>query len=215
MITLINKRVQKQWHTLEIDTWYDYKISAFARLLLGTLINSTNYKPTIKRLAKQYHTSESTINRAIKELKKYGYLISENEENYTIWTVYEIPIKKENKTTEKFIEKYINTKYKIKNNYQDSWNEINNKKNNINMDLVAVAIKKLLYKNFLQTFYWQIIKEKLKHNAHFKCKLCGSGGRLHIHHNTYQHHGYEIDNFDDLIVLCNKCHSKFHDKIPL
>ena len=71
------------------------------------------------------------------------------------------------------------------------------------------------YKDFLETPYWKTISQYAKCNADFECELCGNNEELHLHHKTYTRHGYEhlpevIDK--DLIVLCNKCHAKLHNK---
>jgi len=114
--------------------------------------------------------------------------------------------------TQIFIEKYINTKYH-KYEYRTGWNEINNDFIYTDINLIIIAIKKLSYQDFLQTFYWQIVKDRKKYRANYKCQLCGNGGTLHVHHSTYENHGNEINNLNDLIVLCDKCHEKFHDII--
>jgi len=37
-----------------------------------------------------------------------------------------------------------------------------------------------------------------------KCQICGSLEKLEIHHKKY------TNNKEDVILLCNKCHSKIH-----
>lgn len=34
---------------------------------------------------------------------------------------------------------------------------------------------------------------------------------LNVHHNSYAHHGQEHKHLEDLVVLCNNCHKKFHN----
>ncbi|MDR2597257.1 MAG: hypothetical protein LBC76_08065 [Treponema sp.] len=77
---------------------------------------------------------------------------------------------------------------------------------------IAEYIKAMEYKEFLKTLYWQTISEYKKNEADNKCQLCNKGGVLHTHHRTYSIHGYEVLYPEDLIVLCEKCHSKFHGK---
>lgn len=86
----------------------------------------------------------------------------------------------------------------------------------INEDYVAEHIKSMEYKDFLLTPYWKAVAAEIKRKRNFQCQLCGSNKNLVVHHKTYEHHGYEHDYFvmqNDLIVLCNNCHSKFHDKV--
>jgi hypothetical protein len=79
-------------------------------------------------------------------------------------------------------------------------------------DNIAEYIKAMEYKEFLQTPYWKDISDYKKKMANNRCQLCNKKGVLHTHHRTYSIHGYEINNLDDLIVLCEDCHKKFHNK---
>ena len=66
------------------------------------------------------------------------------------------------------------------------------------------------YKCYLGTAVWdEKRKEKLK-EAEYKCQLCSKKDiKLHVHHNTYERIGNE--DMNDLIVLCEDCHKKFHN----
>lgn len=67
------------------------------------------------------------------------------------------------------------------------------------------------YKEYLQTTEWQDIRKHKLRKAHYKCELCNSASLLHVHHKTYENRGNERDS--DLIVLCESCHAKFHNKL--
>jgi len=71
-------------------------------------------------------------------------------------------------------------------------------------------LRDMPYKEYLQTKHWQEIRKKALHRANYKCQLCSSKENLNVHHNTYENRGCEKE--EDLIVLCQKCHGKFHDK---
>lgn len=76
-------------------------------------------------------------------------------------------------------------------------------------------LKQLSYDEFLRTDYWKEVRqEKLRQCGH-KCQICGSTTKLHIHHNSYRHHGNEAEHLEDLIVLCEKCHALFHQKLKV
>lgn len=80
---------------------------------------------------------------------------------------------------------------------------------------VYEAIQKLKYNDFLNTLYWEGISLYTKYLSKFRCQLCASKDNLRTHHKTYDRHGYEHNlNVlkEDLIVLCDNCHQKFHDK---
>ena len=80
----------------------------------------------------------------------------------------------------------------------------------VSIDDIANYIKDMPYKDFLSTQYWKLIASDIKKISN-KCEKCGaSGGELHLHHRTYDHHGYELHNCMDLMVLCKNCHAKEH-----
>lgn len=84
----------------------------------------------------------------------------------------------------------------------------------IDHDRVCETIRELDYNDFLCTPYWKAISLYAKSLSKFKCQLCSSSENLRTHHKTYERHGYEhMPNVlkEDLIVLCDECHDKFHD----
>jgi hypothetical protein len=66
------------------------------------------------------------------------------------------------------------------------------------------------YKEYLRTDHWKKTRKNALHRANYKCQLCSSKEDLNVHHNTYENRGQEKD--EDLIVLCQKCHAKHHNK---
>lgn len=68
------------------------------------------------------------------------------------------------------------------------------------------------YEIFLNTCYWHIVREEKRNLTGNKCQLCGSKSGLHTHHNNYINRGKEYKNMNDLVILCKKCHSKYHNK---
>jgi hypothetical protein len=76
---------------------------------------------------------------------------------------------------------------------------------------VKIHILQMKYRDFLETPYWKTVAEHKKYKAGYRCELCNSTGSLNVHHKTYEHHGDEINNLNDLVVLCKSCHEKFHD----
>lgn len=121
--------------------------------------------------------------------------------------------------TDEYINKYIVSEFNRNDITEESYHELSCgflsifTDESVNKDLVAKKILSLSYEDFLKTYYWNIITRYLKKQANEKCRVCDGGGILHVHHRTYDTHGYEADNLIDLIVLCEDCHAKFHDKI--
>ena len=66
------------------------------------------------------------------------------------------------------------------------------------------------YKEYLKTYDWNEARKNALNKSKYKCQLCGKKNiKLNVHHNTYENLGKEKE--EDLIVLCDKCHEKFHD----
>ena len=113
-----------------------------------------------------------------------------------------------------FCDAYCSSTNRWKIPIKETFNELFTNYNKCNKNVVAIYLKKLNYRDFLKTPYWKTISYEAKRRAEFKCSLCGSQDDLRTHHRDYKRHGKEIEYIDkDLIVLCNKCHEKFHDII--
>lgn len=77
-------------------------------------------------------------------------------------------------------------------------------------DLIANEIRSLEYNTFLMTPYWKAVSGQVKKRNDYKCQLCGKQGTLNVHHSDYSIHGYEVQNINKLLCLCNDCHNNFH-----
>lgn len=83
-------------------------------------------------------------------------------------------------------------------------------------DEIENRIKTMNYHDFLETPFWDGVRNYKLKKANYCCELCGGKGVLNVHHKTYENHGKEFDMDiadGDLIVLCKNCHEKFHDKL--
>lgn len=69
--------------------------------------------------------------------------------------------------------------------------------------------KAFSYEDYLNTDHWQRFRLEALNKANARCQLCCSKEHLNVHHNNYQNLWNE--QFDDVIVLCRSCHTKFHD----
>lgn len=79
-------------------------------------------------------------------------------------------------------------------------------------DLAYRVLKVLKYGEFLKTRYWMSISRYVREKAG-KCEECGETTNLHVHHTTYEHHGYEHRHLEDLRCLCKDCHLKAHHEM--
>lgn len=116
-----------------------------------------------------------------------------------------------------FIESFLDPEHEwedpykvVKLKFYDKWKNLINWNGKIDWDYIAIHIKSMKYKSFLQTQYWKIISDKKKKMSKFKCEKCKQNDILNVHHNSYENHGYELFNMKDLIVLCEKCHKIEH-----
>ena len=75
--------------------------------------------------------------------------------------------------------------------------------------LVPAKSYKERYHDYLKSPEWKAKREQKLFEAGGKCQLCNEGGKLHVHHRTYERVFNEL--MSDLIVLCQSCHEKFHD----
>ena len=70
---------------------------------------------------------------------------------------------------------------------------------------------KVDYDEYIKSPEWEETYRKAKERAGYRCQLCNrkrSYSTLHTHDRTYERLGLEFD--EDLIVLCQKHHGKFH-----
>jgi len=79
-------------------------------------------------------------------------------------------------------------------------------------DRFAEAIIELEYGEFLRTPYRKIISYEVKKKNKFRCVMCDSSQLLHVHHKTYELHGYEhtYEGMRCLTCVCDECHAKHH-----
>jgi len=60
------------------------------------------------------------------------------------------------------------------------------------------------YLAYIRSAAWRARRERALRLAGYRCQVCGEGGRLEVHHRTYERLGHEADA--DLTVLCRWCH---------
>lgn len=65
------------------------------------------------------------------------------------------------------------------------------------------------YQAYLKSDEWKARRERALTISHHACQICNSPSHLQVHHRSYERIGREVDS--DLIVLCSKCHTVFHE----
>jgi 5-methylcytosine-specific restriction endonuclease McrA len=64
------------------------------------------------------------------------------------------------------------------------------------------------YEHYLASPEWLLKRKLVLDLMGERCYICGSGGSVQVHHNTYVRLGRE--SLRDLVVLCRDCHMRFH-----
>lgn len=67
------------------------------------------------------------------------------------------------------------------------------------------------YKAYLQSDEWKRIREQALKRDGYTCRMCGTAINLRVHHVNYEYVGTEHE-LDDVVTLCEECHSKVHIK---
>ena len=69
------------------------------------------------------------------------------------------------------------------------------------------------YQGYLKGEHWADVKARFRASKLYTgtCFICGSKGRLDIHHKTYKNIGKE--RLTDLVALCRYCHIDCHKLI--
>ena len=115
--------------------------------------------------------------------------------------------------TEEYIETYLNPNNSWKENIKP-WKKFSLiDRYDIDINKVSDYIKQMNYYDFLKTPYWKAVTAKKMFQSNYQCQMCGSTGRLNVHHSDYTIHGKEVNNLNKLICLCEDCHRRFHDKL--
>lgn len=110
-----------------------------------------------------------------------------------------------------FIDRLLGRK-NIKQTSEDDFEQIAEHYADSDKLMIAKYVKKMEYRDFLQTRYWKAIAKEVKRRADWRCSLCNDGTKLAAHHRTYGILGKELDHMNSLTCLCERCHSKHHNK---
>lgn len=65
------------------------------------------------------------------------------------------------------------------------------------------------YQDYLKTIYWGIVRGWVMVDRK-RCRFCGGGYALTVHHRSYANRGREAFHLEDLDLLCRDCHENKH-----
>ena len=84
---------------------------------------------------------------------------------------------------------------------------------NVNENYIRNYIKSMDYHEFLNTPWWNAVRDYKRRREDNTCEKCGCTDKtLHIHHPNYEIRGYEDKYIDTLQCLCEDCHKEAHSK---
>ncbi len=72
-------------------------------------------------------------------------------------------------------------------------------------------LPKLTYHEYMHSEEWRQKRLEVLKRDKFRCQMCGTAKNLRVHHINYEHLGTDAE-LDDLITLCDACHTKVHEK---
>jgi len=68
----------------------------------------------------------------------------------------------------------------------------------------------MAYNDLLKDYRWINISSLVKERDGFRCRLCNSHDNLQVHHRKYSGKPWQAP-LNDLVTLCETCHSNFHE----
>jgi len=160
-------------------------------------------KGRIKQRLKEFSRSE--LKKSMLAIADNDYMVGNNKDN-RFYAKPEYCFRSYEKVEEwlnKF-EENKEVKEEVKYKQNESFNEIQK-----NYKDVIYNLKSLDYQDYLKTNHWKHFVEECKKFFNNKCQICGNKEKLQVHHNNYKNRGRET--FNDVVLLCKDCHSKFHN----
>ena len=98
-------------------------------------------------------------------------------------------------------------------NTDKKWKLIQMDRYNVNENYIRNYIKSMDYHEFLNTPWWNAVRDYKRRREDNTCEKCGCTDKtLHIHHPNYEIRGYEDKYIDTLQCLCEDCHKEAHSK---
>lgn len=68
--------------------------------------------------------------------------------------------------------------------------------------------EKIDHQEYINSPKWKAKRQMVLERDNFRCRKCGTGKNLDVHHITYENIGNEP--LDDLVTLCRNCHEEVH-----
>lgn len=155
----------------------------------------------------------------VQQLKKtdfaaYEYEVATAREHYEFLKRLRVAINKDcEDNVEPFIKEYLDASKTWDGVPPHKWyHTVTKALHETNENRVAAHIQQMNYRDFLNTKYWRAVSQQTKYRANFRCQMCDAKGKLATHHRNYKVHGHEATRINELIALCDKCHTHFHAK---
>lgn len=194
----------------ELHDWNFVDFLFAVRLVASLKSNASRYILIKVSEIKEYYTKNNKMLQPyIYELMLLGGIINKGKETWIGKTgnKLEIGYYFDKAFIDKIVIKAIN-KIAKDGNFSEYYTHI---KNLLSYpDFYKPELEKMPYKLFLETTYWQILKQITAYTWDYECAVCTSKKNLQVHHRTYAHRGHEHLHMKDLILLCAECHGRAH-----
>jgi hypothetical protein len=213
---IICRNAPKTSRTEDIGTEFieDGRLSWKAKGILAYMLSLPDDKKRLYLLELEDASVDFEISTrsGIKELLKYKYIYRRkhkwDDKFFYDWLISFKPYSQSD--LDQFLSSgFKETKVKFTN--EEINNSFNNLKATISQDEIN-TLKRMKYKDFLNTPYWRTVRNYIAVLNNKKCSQCYSNKCLDCHHRTYVHRGEEIFYLEDLTLLCRVCHDKYHNE---
>ena len=84
------------------------------------------------------------------------------------------------------------------------------KKLKLTIELVPASAWSNNLRSLLKPQMWNDLRKSVYKRYHYKCAMCGSGGRLHAHEVWEYDDKKHIQKLAEIIAPCSKCHAVKH-----
>jgi len=157
----------------------------------------------------------SDKNLSVNEKAILGYLLSKSDKSSVNISDINKSFYHERKSIFKYIRSLMRKGYICKSDKYDTYFVFYNspdKKEDKKEKIVVKKKDKVDYYEYIKSEKWKMLRNLCLVEYEYTCQLCNRKpkklNQLHVHHKDYSNLGNET--IKDLILLCDKCHNKFH-----
>ena len=130
------------------------------------------------------------------EPRHFKYIVSEAELGKLAEFRTSIPSASKNAQPDYYIQRWRKA-----DKWRKKWQE--------DKQITEVHERRRNYYDYMHSEEWRKKRLKVLKRDGFRCQMCGTAKNLRVHHINYEHLGTDAE-LDDLITLCDTCHTQIH-----